>query len=603
MRNRIVKTFSISHFITIFKSTFKFMPIPSIISILITISFLLMVEGGLRSSTEKIVRDIVITLGLGFFYFLNLRLYSFVKNISKKIEIILSAVLTILLLIFYLKLPDDYIYRYIMRISILLVIPVIFLFTGGVGRKNDNNSYAISVLYIQKILAESLLHLLILFGGIASILWSLDLLFDIDIKSEIFLDILIILSYFYFPFFFMNGVKNFYKEEIIEGYFIIGRPINILFRYIVIPLLYIYIIILYIYFIKVIFLWDWPIGITSYLITIYSFIGLFSTVFSGLREKDYGKSPLDRFYSKHFFLMILPLLAVFYLAIFKRINDYGFTENRYLLLALALWITFISIVNIIKKNKAFYTIPLSLAIVSLLTIIGPWNMFNISKNSQLNRFKDFAKKYNLISETSGKLIPSNMEISFEDRKSISSILTYLNSSYRLEPLKELLPDSLYDGGKKYKDIHKITEYLGFTYVDRHQSEILLGNYKSFTVEESYSRNLNGGKKLYSFNLRSHENFRKNRFENYTVQLDSSLNSIELLKDDSVKIFTHTLKKILDRTYKINNSYDIPQEIMCDTIKTRDRRYLLLLKSLNYKYNSYKKRYKVSSVFGLLIEEE
>jgi hypothetical protein len=127
MKNRILQNLSPAYFLQIVKSTFKFAPLSSAISLLITILLLIVVEGKIGNANEKIVANIVLTLGLGFIYFLNIRIYSFIKKIPLKIEVIVSAIVAALLIFFYSTLPDKFRELDMIRFAVLTTAGLIFL--------------------------------------------------------------------------------------------------------------------------------------------------------------------------------------------------------------------------------------------------------------------------------------------------------------------------------------------------------------------------------------------------------------------------------------------------------------------------------------------
>lgn len=609
-KNQFLQKLSPAYFAKILRGTFIFAPLCSSLSIIITILLLILAEVSLPGKTEHILGNVVFTLSLGFLYFLDLRLFCFVKQLTRKMEFLLSALLTIFLVIFYFTLPVKFNDLEMTRFFVLMTAGLVFLLLAGVSRKKDNISYAITIISVQRRLAESLLQLIIIYGGIASILGTLHALFDFDFREWIFIDIWIILSCAYFPFFFLHGLKLFYETETVldeDVYIAVGKPVNVLFRYIIIPLLLVYLLILYAYFIKVIFLWDWPRGIASYLVITYSFIGLFTVIFAALRKKIYQKSALDEFFSKYFFWLIIPLLVVFYLAIFKRVSDYGFTEKRYLLLVLAIWLSFLTLFNLLKKEKRYFIIPVSFTIFSFLTIIGPWNMFTVSKTSQLSRFVKLCHKYEMISENSKKLIPAKQEVDFDDRKSLSSILRYFNSNYSLVPLKEYIPDSLYKEDKSYQNISKITKYLGFGFVSKYQRKEYENNYLHLNAEINFSYNLEGAKSLYKFNLTKY-NYQKAKHKgttinNQTLSFNEQGNSLVLKDSLENTIFSHPLDNLIKKCKLYGqNNYNIPQYELCDTISTDHQKYVLLISNLNSqgtKENG-KNTFKISNISGYLI---
>jgi hypothetical protein len=88
-------------------------------------------------------------------------------------------------------------------------------------------------------------------------------------------------------------------------------------------------------------------------------------------------------------------LIVFFIAVFIRINEYGITINRYVILLLGIWLTIVCIYTAIGKTNIKF-IPTSLAVLMLLVSFGPWGMFSVSEKSQVNRLKSILEKSNIL---------------------------------------------------------------------------------------------------------------------------------------------------------------------------------------------------------------
>jgi len=52
-----------------------------------------------------------------------------------------------------------------------------------------------------------------------------------------------------------------------------------------------------------------------------------------------------------FYNLLLPLVVLLFIAIFRRIRDYGITENRYFVLIIAIWILAMVLFLLLSKKK------------------------------------------------------------------------------------------------------------------------------------------------------------------------------------------------------------------------------------------------------------
>ena len=91
-------------------------------------------------------------------------------------------------------------------------------------------------------------------------------------------------------------------------------------------------------------------------------------------------------YGRWWFVALLPSLGMLLVAIAKRVGQYGITEQRYFLLVLALWLTGLAIFYGVTASRNIKLIPMTLCAVALLTSMGPWSAYAISRKSQVGRF-------------------------------------------------------------------------------------------------------------------------------------------------------------------------------------------------------------------------
>lgn len=139
----------------------------------------------------------------------------------------------------------------------------------------------------------------------------------------------------------------------------------------------IYTIVLYVYLFKIVSAQELPKGSVSYLVSALAFSGLLIITllypyrFMALTIHRLKISNFVAFLSRYFGLIILPLLALMSVGIFHRINDYGFTINRYCVLLLNIWFYGVYIYIFITKAEQIKFIPISFAAIALLASACP----------------------------------------------------------------------------------------------------------------------------------------------------------------------------------------------------------------------------------------
>jgi hypothetical protein len=222
----------------------------------------------------------------------------------------------------------------------------------------------------------------VLTGGVELAILAVDKLFDFNFNDNLYVDTLYVLAIFGSCFIFLLfNEKGLYTLEKDGTYPIILKFFT---QFILIPLLLIYVVILYFYSFKILINWELPRGWVSYLILAYSIVGILALLLVYPLKEEHAKSWV-KIFSKAFYFTIVPLIILLFVAIFTRILEYGYTEPRYFVLLLALWLLSIIIYFIFNKKATIKFIPVSLFIFALFALIFPYlNAFSVAKRSQKN---------------------------------------------------------------------------------------------------------------------------------------------------------------------------------------------------------------------------
>lgn len=217
-------------------------------------------------------------------------------------------------------------------------------------------------------------------GGVELAILAVDKLFDFNFSDRLYTDTFYVLAIFGSCFIFLlfneRGLDHLEKD---------GKyPVILKFftQFVLIPLLFIYLIILYFYSFKILINWELPRGWVSYLILAYSIVGILALLLVHPLKEDHTKSWV-RIFSKLFYFTIIPLIILLFTAIFTRILEYGYTEPRYFVLLLALWLLSVVIYFIVSRKPTVKYIPVSLFLFGVFALIFPYfNAFGVAKRSQ-----------------------------------------------------------------------------------------------------------------------------------------------------------------------------------------------------------------------------
>lgn len=337
-----------------------------------------------------------------------------------------AAALTVYYLLFLKDLEFITITRYI---AVSIMFYVLFAFIPYFYKRTGLELYVIRLITG---FFTTVLYSLVLFMGLAAILFTIDTLLDINIEYYQYMEVWLIVAGIFAPCYFLSGIPA-YDEQIDP----IKYPelFKILLLYIIAPLLSAYTIILYIYFAKILITFVWPQGMVAHLVLWYSLIG---TAVIFLISPLTDKNNWPRFIVFWFPKIILPLMIMMFVSLGIRINAYGITENRYFVLVLGLWIFGIMIYTAFFKRRRGIITLISLSLIMILAVFGPWNGYSVSKLSQNNRFEGILNKYSMIKDN--VIIMTDADIDKDDKIAISSILRYFNNNHNLSDLKYLPAD-------------------------------------------------------------------------------------------------------------------------------------------------------------------
>lgn len=276
----------------------------------------------------------------------------------------------------------------------------------------------------------------VLCGGVELAITAVDNLFNMNFDGNIYPDtfmfFLIFGSTLIFLLFTGDGLKK--LEEKSEY----PNVLKFFTQFVLIPLLIIYVVILYLYSIKILINWELPRGWVSYLVLVYSMLGILALLLVHPLRGDDAKSWV-RIFGKMFYYTLIPLLVLLFVAIFTRLLEYGFTEARYYVVLLALWLTLVVGYFMLKKNPGIKFIPISLFVFGLFSLLMPFaNAFSVAKNSQKNNLMKVLTENKLLKD--GK-IDFSRKVKIEVVNEISDKFRFLDERGQLDYLLTLVDDN------------------------------------------------------------------------------------------------------------------------------------------------------------------
>ncbi|MBV6646839.1 MAG: DUF4153 domain-containing protein [Cyclobacteriaceae bacterium] len=293
----------------------------------------------------------------------------------------------------------------------------------------------------------SVLYAGFFYVGICFALFAIHELFGVDFDDELFFELFIVIAGIFNTWFFIAGFPQ--QVSTLEEDHQYPKGLKTFVQFVLLPLLLAYFLILYAYTTKVVYLWDWPKGIISYLIIIVAVLGILAMLLAYPYARERLSSALS-FLARYYYAVMLPLVIVLFMAVGIRVEEYGVTVNRYLIIITGIWLTLVS-VYFIAGGKNIKLIPMTLFGFVFASSFGPWGMFSIGENSQSGRLKDLLESRGILKE--GKvmnepkwLASDSTDLTFHeenqnmsavdvaDLKEIKSMLDYLEDYHGMSSI-------------------------------------------------------------------------------------------------------------------------------------------------------------------------
>ena len=299
-------------------------------------------------------------------------------------------------------------------VSMGVIFYTSFLLLPIINRKNDKEKY------LQTVVGNQLLTIafaIVLYLGVATILMAIDLLM-IKINDNLYIYTLYFSVLVFGVIFFVSKLKGI--NESLEDYET-PKMTQILYSYIIIPLIMIYTLVLYLYSVKILILLKIPKGMVSNLVLWYMVFSLFVII---MVTPLIGENRIAEKFKKFFPIISLPLICLAIFSISERILQYGVTEKRYIIIALSIWLLLNMIIYIVRPDVR--KVLILLIIILFITVFSPWNMTKISLGSQTKRLTKLLTDNGLMKD--GKL-SKNDNISGKAKKEIISLINYFYHDY------------------------------------------------------------------------------------------------------------------------------------------------------------------------------
>lgn len=282
------------------------------------------------------------------------------------------------------------------------------------------------------------LYTVVLVGGLELALLSADKLFELHLDRA-YGDLFLLMVGCFHPTFFLAGVpRDFAALDNDPEY---PRGLKAFTQFALSPLVLVYGLILYAYAVKIIFQRDWPHGWVALPVLILSTVGIFACLLLHPLREGPSEKWTARF-GRIFPPALAPLSILLLLSLRVRINDYGWTEERYIGVVASLWIFTWSLVFALRRRAGIRWTPASLAVIAVAVAYGPWSAGAVSKRSQLSRLVTMLKKHGLWTGTAARAADTPIELPKNEGTDFRSTVEYLVRMHGMTSVQSLFADVL-----------------------------------------------------------------------------------------------------------------------------------------------------------------
>lgn len=332
-----------------------------------------------------------------------------------------------------LNAPAEHVLRALLLAVALCMLVAVAPFSGR-GELNGFWHYN-KALFLR--ILTTMFYSLVLYAGLSLALAALDNLFGMDVAGKRYAELLILITGLFSTWFFLAGVPD--DLNGLEASADYPKGIRIFAQHILLPLVLVYFFILYAYLAKIIITWDWPRGWVGGLILGFAAVGISSLLLLEPVRKQ-TENAWIRTFSRWFPVALAPLVVMLFLALWRRISEYGVTEDRYLGVALGVWLAVVVACLAVPRWRNIKVIPATFGLAALVVSFGPWGAFAVSERSQVARLGKLLAGNGILVNGAVRKAPG--AVSGRDRQQISSILAYLHEIHGYAGIQPWFHESL-----------------------------------------------------------------------------------------------------------------------------------------------------------------
>lgn len=486
------------------------------------------------------------------------------------------------LLVFYgWSLPDlnapDFGNVHIVRYGILLMVSHLFVSFAPFLNQNSISDFWE---YNKQLFANFILgaaYAVILWAGLSLAVLAIDQLFQLNINGKIYLQLFILLiGIFNTSFFLYHFPVEYRYADLDQSYTLVLKT---LCKFILIPIVALYFLILYAYSAKILFTWSLPIGWVASLVIGFSIAGILTYLLNYMLP-IYNDNPVSRIYKRWFWWIMLPMIALLFVAVSRRIIDYGITEERFFVAYIGFWLLLSGCYFAISKTDNIKFVPISLAVFGLTAVLGPLSAFEVSVRSQKGILKQLLEQNGRME--AGKVVQRDNLLAEKDGKQMLSALEYLETHNQLYAIQDWLPmplDSFKNAG--IRPFEKIASWMHLNW--EHEPQNTDSFVRVYAIPGSYRGTVEQYSMIFQLDLVSYQTEKP---EGRTIQINTAKNGLilqDLIKGKQTVVDEYPLGYYLKEWFRKseNGSFDFPEGKSAIELKGKNTDLKLIINELEF----------------------
>ncbi len=388
------------------------------------------------NDVSPLIETLLSVIGVGISLFLALAIFFETRSFSKLVMFLIYLSALAFLVVIFIKLKNakefDLENSELLLFRYALMSHLLVSFLPFIGNKSNVGFWHYNRILFTRILLTGI-FISALYLGLAGALGAISELFNVKF-SDIYFDLWAILFGPVSVIFFCAGIpKDLKALETSNEY---SNVLRIFIQFVLIPLVLVYLVIMYCYFGKITIEMQLPKGFLTYFIHAMVVVGLLSYLLI-FPYQTTSNSHMIRLYTKHFFRVLIPVVIMQFFGIFRRIGDYGFTEERYLVLLTTILISTLILYFTLFKGKRIQQIPM---MIFYFTVFSTFvlSASSVAKWSQSNQIKQLLIDYKMFDGKKIKPFESKSNNNIFKTEEIYKKITFMVSEYGITGMEPYL---------------------------------------------------------------------------------------------------------------------------------------------------------------------